>query len=159
MASYISSILKGNNQGISASKFTANRVEKSTAFSSFQNPSQLCSLFPPPKFAVAPLSKMASLFKKKKSFDAFCVCEFCVDCFCVAVTHVSASAVEHCRCSGKPGCGYHQQIRSLVWVPSAPCSQKLPCFPRLFLPFFFCQQSSCPLCSFPPRHPCTGSHK
>ena len=45
----------------------ANRVEKSTAFSTFQNPSQLSSLFPPPKFAVAPLSKMASLFKKKKN--------------------------------------------------------------------------------------------
>ena len=132
----------------------ANRVEKRTAFSSSQNPSQLSSLFPSPKFAVAPLSKMA-LVKKKKSLDAFCVCEFHVDCFHVAIIHVSVSAVSIADALGSLAAG----TKSTSGAPSGYHQPLAPGSCLVFFTFFFHNYIFLSTLFLSPHHPGIGSRK
>ena len=91
---------------------------------------------------------MALVVKKKKSFDAFCVCEFHVDCFHVAVIHVSASAVSTADALGSRAAG--------TSTSGAPSGYHQPLGPRsclVFLTFFFHNYIFLPTLFLSPHHP------
>ena len=114
--------------------------------------SPLSSLLPSLQLLLFP--KWLSL-KKKKSLDAFCVCEFHVDCFHVAIIHVSVSAVSIADALGSLAAGTKSTsgARSGYHQPLAPGS----CL--VFFTFFFHNYIFLSTLFLSPHHPGIGSRK